>query len=248
MTVGAQLYTIRRHTQTITDFTSSMEKLAKMGYGAIQLSAAGNFDAKDIRAICDNYGLSIVVTHCNPERILHDTARVMDEHKTLGADYIGIGMMPMRYFGSYEGLRAFIKDYTPIAERLAAEGLCLCYHNHHHELVQYGGRLALDIIAEAFDLILDTYWLQAGGVDAAAYITKMQGRARNIHIKDYGVVNGAPCILSVGEGNMNWPRVWQACKGAGVRHAFVEQDDCHGQDEFECLKRSLDFTNTIEVM
>ncbi len=30
-----------------------------------------------------------------------------------------------------------------------------------------------------------------------------------------------------------------ACGEAGVKYAMIEQDDCYGRDEFDCLKKSL---------
>ena len=36
---GAQLYTVRSYTQTIEDFTCTIQKIADIGYKAVQLSA-----------------------------------------------------------------------------------------------------------------------------------------------------------------------------------------------------------------
>ena len=32
-----------------------------------------------------------------------------------------------------------------------------------------------------------------------------------------------------------------AAEKAGTKYAFVEQDDCFGEDPFDCLKKSYDF-------
>ena len=61
--IGAQLYTIRDFCQTKEDFEESMEKLSKIGYKVIQLSGIGNIDAKDIKEICDKYGMTVACTH-----------------------------------------------------------------------------------------------------------------------------------------------------------------------------------------
>ena len=71
---GAQLYTVRSYTQTIEDFTCTIQKIADIGYKAVQLSAVSKqIKPEQIREICDHAGISIVLTHSDPERILHDT-------------------------------------------------------------------------------------------------------------------------------------------------------------------------------
>ena len=44
----------------------------------------------------------------------------------------------------------------------------------------------------------------------------------------------------VGEGNLNFDRIFEKAQVADVRYMLVEQDDCGGEDPFDCLKRSYD--------
>ena len=37
---------------------------------------------------------------------------------------------------------------------------------------------------------------------------------------------------------INFGRVFERAEAAGTRYMLVEQDDCHGEDPFECLRRS----------
>ena len=60
----------------------------------MQISAIGPIPAQQVREICDENGLQIVLTHTDPNRILNDTEAVIREHDIMGCDYIGIGMMP----------------------------------------------------------------------------------------------------------------------------------------------------------
>ena len=48
-------------------------------------------------------------------------------------------------------------------------------------------------------------------------------------------------MLPIGEGNMNWKGIIKACADAGTEYVFVEQDNCNGEDPFDCLKRSYEF-------
>lgn len=44
----------------------------------------------------------------------------------------------------------------------------------------------------------------------------------------------------VGEGNINFDAVISAAEDAGTRYLLVEQDNCNGEDPFDCLKRSYE--------
>lgn len=45
----------------------------------------------------------------------------------------------------------------------------------------------------------------------------------------------------IGEGNINFDRVFKSAEEAGTKFMLVEQDDCNGEDPFKCLKRSYEF-------
>ena len=85
---------------------------------------------------------------------------------------------------------------------------------------------------------LDTFWITAGGGDPAQWIERLSGRVPCIHLKDfaYGKV-----MSVVGEGNINFERVFECARNAGTEYMLVEQDNCNGEDPFECLRRSYEY-------
>ena len=44
-----------------------------------------------------------------------------------------------------------------------------------------------------------------------------------------------------GEGNINFDRVFEKAEAGGTEFMLVEQDDCNGENPFDCLKRSYDY-------
>ena len=48
-------------------------------------------------------------------------------------------------------------------------------------------------------------------------------------------------MAPIGEGNLNWNRIFKSAEAAGTRYMLVEQDNCNGEDPFECLRRSYEF-------
>ena len=250
MKIGAQLYTIRDFTTNVADFATSMKKIAGIGYKTVQISGiGGGIPIKDVADICASNSLEIVVTHTNPIKVRDEIETVIEDHRTMGAKYVGIGAMPGEYERNIEGVKKFIADYTPVADALEKAGMMFMYHNHDFEFEKYGSKLMLDHLKDDFPrlgFILDTYWVQAGGGDPAAWITKYSGRIPVIHFKDMSWSKGSKRMAEVMEGNLNWPQIFAACPGAGVDYAMVEQDDCNGKDPFESLKISFD--NLKEVL
>lgn len=87
-------------------------------------------------------------------------------------------------------------------------------------------------------ITLDTYWVQSGGGDPIWWINAFKGRIPCIHYKDmaYGKL-----MAVVGEGNMNFEGIIKTSIDTGVKYALVEQDNCNGEDPFDCLKRSYEY-------
>lgn len=250
MKLGAQLYTVRAFTQNAADFANTIKKVADIGYKTVQVSGIGPIPAREVADICAAHGIEIVITHSPPARIKDDTANLIADHQIMGAKYIGIGGM----FGNYErtaaGVERFIADFAPAVREITAAGMRFMYHNHAFEFEKYDGgksggavprKLMLEYLMEGWPqagFTLDTYWVQAGGADPAAWIKQLRGRVPCIHIKDMTIVNNEPRMAEVGEGNLNWQAIQVACAEAGVEHALVEQDDCYGGDPFTCLLTS----------
>ena len=74
---------------------------------------------------------------------------------------------------------------------------------------------------ELIDFELDVYWLAKGGEDPKAFIEKMAGRVKLIHLKDMAPDGG---MADVGSGTFDFAALIQAADAAGAQHYFVEHD------------------------
>ncbi len=244
--LAAQLYTVREHTQTAADFTVSMQMIRSIGYTAVQVSAIGPIPDSEVKAITDDLGLTICNTHVRPSRALWDDLDVViAQHELWQCRHVAIGSMPAEYrVAGEDGFRRFAAEANQIGERLHAAGLTFSYHNHSFEFVRFGQQIGLDIIYQETDprylqAELDTYWIQHGGGDPAAWIRRMKDRMPVVHLKDMVIVDGEQAMAEVGAGNLNWPAILGACQETGVEWYAVEQDICPG-DPFESLRLSYE--------
>lgn len=246
MMLGAQTFTVRSYTQNERDFRESMKRIAAIGYECVQLSAIGNVPVQAQRDICDEFGLKIVLTHTNPDRMINDTEGVIRDHDILGCEHIGIGLMADKY-RTAEWIDQFAKDFTVPAQKMRDAGKLLMYHNHNVEWERLrDGRRIIDVLLEQMpaDLMgftVDTYWLQAAGCDVISWLEKLQDRIPCVHLKDMAVQGWNTRLAAVGEGNMDFPRILAKLKEMGkTKYLLVEQDDCYGDSPFDCLQRSYE--------
>ena len=240
--LAAQLYTVRDFTNTPTDIAMTMKKVKQLGYDAVQCSALGAIDARELKRIADDEGLTICATHTDYERMCDEPQAVIDEHNLWDCKHAAIGGLPQEYRNA-EGYARFAKEASEVAKRLAEGELIFSYHNHSFELEKFNGRTGLEILYQDsnpkyFNSELDTYWIQHGGGDPAAWIRQLKGRAYIVHLKDMTMDGRTQLFAEVGEGNLNWPAILDACKEAGVEWYIVEQDTCQ-RDPFESLGISL---------
>lgn len=240
--LAAQLYTLRDFTKTPADIATTLGKVKEMGYGAVQLSALGPIDAKELANILKNEGLVCCATHIGLEQMKNERQKTLDEHQLWGCSYTATG----GFFPKVATLQTwhdFAKEYNQIVKSYAGSGLAIGYHNHSHELAWYGGKPALDILIESLDrsiwFEIDTYWITHGGGDPAAWIRKVKGRIPCVHLKDMAITHERQQLMAeVGEGNLNWSEILKACREAGTQWYIVEQDVCQ-RDPFESLALSL---------
>ncbi len=240
--LAAQLYTVRDFTNTPAEIATTMKKVKQLGYDAVQCSALGTIDPHKLKRIVDGEGLTICATHTDYERMRDEPQAVIDEHNLWGCKHAAIGGLPQAY-RSAEGYARFAKEASEVAKRLAEGGLTFSYHNHSFEMERFNGRTGLEILYEDsdpkyFNIELDTYWIQHGGGDPAAWIRELKGRAHIVHLKDMTMDDRTQLFAEVGEGNLNWPAILDACKEADVEWYIVEQDTCQ-RDPFESLGISL---------
>jgi len=239
--LGAQLYTVREFTQTIPDIAETLKKVADIGYTAIQISAFGPVDPEEVARLVADNGLAVAGTHMAWDRFLSELDEVIAEHKVWNCSHAAIGGLFAPEYRSLDGLRRFLDELGPVAEKLAQEGIDFSYHNHNHELMRYGEKTWLEMLYEqaAPEMLkaeIDVYWIQAGGGDPTVWIRRCAGREPLLHLKDMTVGPGREQRMAeIGEGNMNWPAILQAAEESGVEWYLVEQDRCYGRDPFESL-------------
>ena len=252
MIIGAQLYTLRDFCRNLDDFSETLKKVADIGYTSVQVSGTCPYEAEWLRDELKKNGLTCGITHFDFNRVLNDTDKVIEEHKTFGCRYIGLGSMPGGA-SKYAEFRDNPK-LIPAVDKIAAAGMKFMYHNHsgEYETLMEDGRpvmfhLSDDFTPAQMGFTLDTYWVKYGGFDVVPEIERLAGRLPVIHFKDMFLTEDGEKKMSwVGGGNvLDFEKIVEAFLGAGTEFGYVEQDNCNGEDPFLCLKKSYDYLTSL---
>ncbi len=243
MQIGAQFYTVRNECRNLDDFALTLRRVADIGYRTVQISGTCPYEADWLKAQLEKNGLQCVLTHIPVPRLTGETDKVIADHHVFGCEHIGLGWYPFNEDKEDESFAHFMKTFPPVARAIREGGRYFMYHNHDQEFKRIGGELVLEklageIPAEIMGFTLDTFWVQAGGADPAQWLEKLSGRVPVIHLKDYAYGRK---MAVVGEGNINFDRVFEKAEAAGTKFMLVEQDDCNGEDPVECLRRSYEY-------
>lgn len=239
--IAAQTFTVRAFTDTEDGIARALSKIKSLGYDCIQVSAFGPYRVEFLRDKLLECGLTVCATHVPYQRLLEETERVIEEHKTIGAKYVGLGF---RRITTLSDAQKIVEDLLPVAERIADSGLQFVYHNHQTEFLKLeNGQTAMQYFLEntppTFGLLPDVYWLQYAGMSPVRFIGENADRIKVVHFKDMTVgADATPKMAEIFEGNMDFRAIFDACVDCGVEYIAVEQDDCYGKDPFACLETS----------
>ena len=251
MKTGAQLFTLRMYTQNELDLGRTLEKVAAIGYENVQLSAVGPISPKRIKALCDENGLKIVLTHNAEEKFLNNLSALIEEHQIYQCKYVGLGSIAERY-RSAVWCDHFAADFEKCMQKLNDAGMKFMYHHHAFEFCRLpNGKTLMDRLfemlpAELFGVTADTYWLQFAGLDVVDWLEAHAERLSCVHFKDMTIAGWQNRMAAVGAGNMNFQKIWNVLAANGVtEYVLVEQDDCYGENPFTCLTTSY---HTLEKL
>jgi sugar phosphate isomerase/epimerase len=247
VTIGLNLFSLRDLCQTFDDFSSTLKKVAEIGYSSVQVSGIPVYDPALIRQMLDANNLTACACHESLELLRQDRKSIIDKLTTLGASFTALGAPPPE-LRSPEQFPQLIVELNGYAKEFATHGIQFGYHNHAFEFQMLNDKSIYELIfVEGPDLYAepDTHWIQRGGGDPASWIRKLKGRVPAVHLKDYIWRDDGPQFAEVGHGNLNWERIFESCAYSGVDYYIVEQDQpTPGVPILESVAKSFEYLSS----
>jgi len=243
--VGIQLYTVRD--QMKADFEGTLAHIAEIGYKEVEF--AGYFDhaAADVKAILNRHGLAAPSTHVAFENDEKWKA-ALDTAKTIGHEYIVMPWIPQERRKTLDDWKNFAQVFNHAAQMAHDAGIQFAYHNHDFEFPKMDGQVPYDVLLQNTDpklvqLEIDLYWITKAGQDPLAYFSRWPGRVPLVHVKDSA---GPPehKMVDVGQGKIEWKRIFAKREQAGIKHFFVEHDQ--PPQPFDDIAASYKYLSQLE--
>ena len=133
-------------------------------------------------------------------------------------------------------------EYNKMAERSAKTGIQQGLHNEEFELSTVNGKRTYDILFELLDPKLVKFQFQIStisqGYDAAEYFTKYPGRFISMHVQGWSAETKK--IVPVGQGTLDWKKIFTAAKIGGINNYFVEM-------YLEKMRASVPYLHQLQV-
>jgi sugar phosphate isomerase/epimerase len=251
MPIGCQVYPVREALGK--DFEGTLREIAAIGYKSIEMCSPSGYEragfaplankkASELRAAIRSAGLVCESCHFQSRELKDDLpARIAFARE------LGLKQMILSTFGLPPN--AAMADWVRAAEELnktgeavRKAGMQLGFHNHNFEFKELDGVLVYDKLMETFDPKLVKMQFQVSvislGYEAAAYLQKYPGRFISLHLQDWSPAEKRQ--VPVGEGSVDWKKLFAAARTGGVKNYFVELN-------MDAMKASYPYLHNLKV-
>ena len=235
--LSVQLYTVRE--AMASDLDGTLEQVAGFGFTQVEPFQFIKF-MPGLRDALTKHQLSAPTAHVG--LLAGDQQEIFAAAKELGIETVIDPHVPEARWQTEDDVKQIAAEINAAAEKGAAHGLRVGYHNHSHELrSMIGGRHALEVFADhlAPEVVLevDTYWAYAGGADVVPLLGRLGDRVVALHVKDGDGTLDTKKQVPVGAGALP---VWDYLDAAPDALRVIELDDSEG-DLVDAVRASHDY-------
>lgn len=252
---GLQLYTIREAMEK--DPKGSLAKVAEIGYKMMESATYTGTEkfygmsGTEFSSVLKKNGLKIPSGHYalgSPDikgTILSDWDKAVEDAHAIGINYMVCAWLAEERRKTIDDYKKRAEQFNKAGEACKKAGIQFCYHNHNFEFQKIDGKLPYDILLNETDpelvkMEMDIYWVTRAGKDPIALLDKHPGRFPLWHVKD--IAKKDKSFTEVGNGLIDWPKIFAKAKESGLKHFFVEQDETPG-NPFDSIRQSLQYLN-----
>ena len=254
--IGLQLYTVRDAMGK--DPAGTLAKVAAIGYNSVEGATYtgsemfyGMTGAAFSKVLKDN-GLIMPSSHYRlgedgadmKGTILNDWSKAVDDASALGVKYMICAWLSPAERGTLDHYKKIGGDLNKAGEVCKKAGIQLCYHNHDFEFIQEDGKYPYETLLANTDkdlvkMEMDMYWVTKAKQDPIALINEHPGRFPLWHLKD---MDNTPkqMFTEVGNGIIDFKKIFKHAGKAGLKYFFVEQDICPGSP-FDSITKSISY-------
>lgn len=254
--IGLQLYTVRD--AMAKDPAGTLAKVAQIGYNSVELATYTGSEKfygmspSEFAVVLKQNGLVAPSAHyrlgeeqpkgeVQQGTMLHDWDKAVDDAAALGLKYMVCAYLADVERGNLDHYKKVAEQLNTAGERCKKAGIQLCYHNHDFEFIKQDDQYPYDILLSTDkDLVkmeIDLYWVTKAGQDPIKLFNEHPGRFPLWHVKD---LDNTPKkdFTEVGNGIIDFKKIFEQKSKAGMKYFFVEQDKTPGSP-FDSITKSI---------
>ena len=258
--IGIQLYTLRSELEG--NLQNVLDKVAGIGYENLELFGYQNdtyfgITIPKIKKMIRNAGLKVKSGHYGTGRTNPNTKgtlsngweKTVEDAAELGQPYMVCPWLQVDERKSLDQYKELVELLNKCGEVCKRNGIKLTYHNHDFEFVELGGKIPMELLIEEtdsnlVDFEMDIYWVHKAGVDPIELFEKYPGRFPLWHVKDMDETE-EKFFTHVGNGVIDWNKMFTHANKAGLKHFFVEQDLFRNNNPFESVQMSYEYLTKL---
>lgn len=253
--IGLQLYTLRDVIGK--DLEGTLARVAKMGYNEMEVVGYSgstqfyNLSASAFGALLKKYDLTAPSGHYLTGRpgmagtINNGWEKAVADAAALGQQYMVCAFLFPDERKTLDDWKNLAEKFNRAGETCRKAGIQFCYHNHDFEFQKIDGNttgfewLLKNTDHQLVKMEMDLYWVTKAGSDPVKWFDQYPGRFPLWHVKDMD--NTAQHnFTEVGNGTIDFKRIFAHASKSGMQHYFVEQDKCPGSP-FDSIEKSIQY-------
>lgn len=249
--IGCQTYPVRDRIEK--DFAGTLKELASAGFQKIELcspvgyadfgfSGLAKYKPADLKRIWTDLGLTCDGSHFMMKELREDLAGSIAWAKECGMTQMFVPTLTGPSNPTLDDVKRVAAEFNKMGEQAAKAGILLGLHNEDFELTYVDGKRTYDLLLDLLDPKLITFQFQIStisrGYDAAEYFTKYPGRFVSMHAQDWS--QSLQKTVALGQGDLDWNKIFNAAKVGGVRNYFVELN-------LDAMRTSVSYLRGLKV-
>jgi sugar phosphate isomerase/epimerase len=249
--IGCQTWPVRA--MIAKDFPGTIKMLAAAGFQAIELcspvgyadsgfAGLAKYSGAELRRILSDAGVICVSSHFDIKELRENQEGRIAWAKDVGLTQMIVPSLDGPRHPTMDDVKHAADEYNRMGERAAKAGIQQGLHNENFELSTVDGKRTYDLLFELLDPKLVKFQFQVStisqGYDAADYFTKYPGRFISMHVQGWSAETRK--ITAVGQGTLDWKKIFIAAKTGGIKNYFVEMN-------LDLMKASVPYLRNLQV-
>ena len=249
--IGCQTWPVRE--MIAKDFPGTIKQLAAASFQTVELcspvgyadsgfAGLAKYSGSELKKLLNDAGLTCVSSHFGMDELRKNQDACIAWAKDVGLTQMIVPSLSGPKHPTMDDVKRAAEEYNRMGEKAAKAGIQQGLHNEDFELSTVDGKRTYDLLIGLLDPKLVKFQFQistiSAGYDSVEYFNKYPGRFFSMHVQGWSAETKK--IVPVGQGTLDWKRIFTAAKTGGVKNYFVEMN-------LDMMRASVPYLKNLQV-